>query len=103
MTDRGLLFEAPVDLFFLLMQLVAQLLLGPLLLLLQETKLPQLLAPEKEEEEEGKGEKVQRGYRWTKRKSRRYTEKLHDVKISGFFKGNTLTAGNRQDPLWGTL
>lgn len=45
MTHCGLLFKAPVDLFFLLLQFVAELLLSSLLLLLQETQLPQLLAP----------------------------------------------------------
>lgn len=49
-THCGLLFKAPVDLLLLLLQLVAKLLLGPLLLLLQETQLPQLLAPGEEEE-----------------------------------------------------
>lgn len=44
-THCGLLFEASVELFFLLLQLVAELLLGPLLLLLQETQLPELLSP----------------------------------------------------------
>lgn len=44
-TYRGLLLEAAVDELLLLLQLVAELLLGPLLLLLQEAQLPQLLAP----------------------------------------------------------
>lgn len=48
-THRGLLFKAAVDLFFLLLELVAELLLGPLLFLLQETQFPQLLAPGEEE------------------------------------------------------
>lgn len=48
---RGLLLEAAEDLLLLLLQLVAELLLGPLLLLLQETQLPQLLAPGEGEEE----------------------------------------------------
>lgn len=48
-THRGLLLKAPEDLLLLLLQLVAELLLGPLLLLLQETQLPQLLASAQEE------------------------------------------------------
>lgn len=45
LTYCGLLLEAAVDELFLLLELVAELLLGPLLLLLQEPELPQLLAP----------------------------------------------------------
>lgn len=46
MTHRGFLFKASEDLLSLLLQLVAQLLLGPLLLFLQEAQLSQLLPPE---------------------------------------------------------
>lgn len=45
-THSSFLFKAPVDLLSLLLQLVAQLLLGPLLLFLQEAQLSQLLPPE---------------------------------------------------------
>ncbi|TNN77874.1 hypothetical protein EYF80_011931 [Liparis tanakae] len=41
---ENLELSTPEDLFLLLLQLVAELLLGALLLLLQETQLPQLLA-----------------------------------------------------------
>lgn len=44
-THRGLLLKAAVDVLLLLLQLVAELLLRPLLLLLQEAQLPQLLPP----------------------------------------------------------
>lgn len=46
LTHSSFLFKAPVDLVSLLLQLVAQLLLGPLLLFLQEAQLSQLLPPE---------------------------------------------------------
>lgn len=46
-THGRFLFKASKDLLSLLLQLVAELLLGPLLLFLQETQLSQLLAPEK--------------------------------------------------------
>lgn len=46
MTHGRFLFKAPVDLLLLLLQLVAQLLLRPLLLFLQEAQLSQLLPPE---------------------------------------------------------
>lgn len=46
MTHCSFLFKAPVDVLSLLLKLVAQLLLGPLLLLLQEAELSQLLPPE---------------------------------------------------------
>lgn len=55
-THRGLLLKAPVDLLLLLLQLVAELLLGPLLLFLQEAQLPQLLAPEDGSEKKKNGQ-----------------------------------------------
>lgn len=45
MTHGRLLFETAADLLFLLLQFIAELLLGPLFLFLQETQLPQLLTP----------------------------------------------------------
>lgn len=44
-THGRLLFETAEYLFFLLLQFIAELLLGPLFLFLQETQLPQLLTP----------------------------------------------------------
>lgn len=46
-THGRFLFKASKDLLPLLLQLVAELLLRPLLLFLQESQLSQLLAPEK--------------------------------------------------------
>lgn len=46
LTYSSFLFKAPIDLLSLLLQLVAQLLLCPLLLFLQEAQLSQLLPPE---------------------------------------------------------
>jgi len=45
MTHSSFLFKAPVDLLSLLLQLVTQLLLGPLLLFLKKAQLSQLLPP----------------------------------------------------------
>ena len=45
-THSSFLFKAPVDVLSLLLQLVAQQLLGPMLLFLQEAQLSQLLPPE---------------------------------------------------------
>lgn len=47
LTHSCFLFKAPEDLLSLLLQLVAELLLGPLLLFLQEAQFSQLLAPKK--------------------------------------------------------
>lgn len=47
-THSRFLFKASEDLLSLLLQLVAELLLRPLLLFLQESQLSQLLAPEKD-------------------------------------------------------
>lgn len=47
LTHSCFLLKASKDLLSLLLQLVAELLLGPLLLFLQESQLSQLLAPEK--------------------------------------------------------
>jgi hypothetical protein len=44
-THGRLLFETAAYLLFLLLQFIAELLLGPLFLFLQETQLPQLLTP----------------------------------------------------------
>lgn len=46
-THSRFLFKASKDLLSLLLQLVAELLLRPLLLFLQESQLSQLLAPER--------------------------------------------------------
>jgi len=54
-THGGLLLKAPVDLLLLLLQLVAKLLLRPLLLLLEEAQLPQLLPPGQRDHGERRG------------------------------------------------
>lgn len=86
---RGLLLKAAVDLLLLLLQLVAELLLGPLLLLLQEAELPQLLAPEQEEEEEGVSRSVCI-YRAVRRTEGGAGEDLRNL-ISSFFVSLSVT------------